>query len=381
MGSNQLPVILEATKNVAASGEIPLEKINEIYNFSHQLVATDTLDILLESIVQYAVEIVQVSFCKIFTLENDQMFSSKAVYYKDVTQNPVRLNTELDQSKTIQNYFKNILQYNQPFIISASKQILEKEESRLFEFYSASQLCFVPMRVNSEKIGLLILGDQSEIIKDGFDDDKIRLSSLIADLAASAIHRVSLSKILKSNQIETVLALAKTIEARDPYTGGHSKKVVDLAVKTAKNMNLSTADIQTIRMAAFLHDIGKISVPDEILKKPGPLTDDEWAVMKKHPDVGADIILSVSKLAYVAPLVRFHHEKYNGSGYPYGLQGDWIPLGARILSVVDAYSAITDGRVYKSAKPHEYAMQEIIKCSGSEFDPKVVAAFINSFED
>ena len=381
MESNNLPGILEATKNITTSGEIPLEKINEIYNFSHQMVATDTLDILLESIVQYAVEIVQISFCKILTLENDQVFSSKAVFYKDPSRNKTRLSSELDRSKSIQQFFRTILQYNQPYIVSSDKSFLEKDESRLLDFYSAHQLCFSPMRVNSEKIGLLILGDHADSKENIFNDDKIRLSSLIADLAASAIHRVSLSKILKSNQIETVLALAKTIEARDPYTGGHSKKVVDLAIKTAKHMNLPSADIQTIRMAAFLHDIGKISVPDEILKKPGALTDDEWAVMKKHPDVGADIILSVSKLAYVAPLVRFHHEKYDGSGYPYGLQGDWIPLGARILAVVDAYSAITDGRVYRPARTHEEAIKEILNCSGTEFDPKVVDAFINSFDD
>ena len=301
MESKNLPDILEATKNITKTGEIPLEKINEIYNFSHQLVATDTLDILLESIVQYAVEIVQISFCKILTLENDQMFSSKAVYYKDPSNNTSRLNSEIVQSKSIQQFFKTILQYNQPYIISLEKPFLEKDENRLLEYFSARQLCFSPMRVNSEKIGLLILGDQANSAENCFNDDKIRLSSLIADLAASAIHRVSLSKILKSNQIETVLALAKTIEARDPYTGGHSKKVVDLAIKTAKYMNLPSAEIQTIRMAAFLHDIGKISVPDEILKKPGSLTDDEWAVMKKHPDVGADIILSVSKTGLCRP--------------------------------------------------------------------------------
>ena len=209
MESKNLPDILEATKNITKTGEIPLEKINEIYNFSHQLVATDTLDILLESIVQYAVEIVQISFCKILTLENDQMFSSKAVYYKDPSNNTSRLNSEIVQSKSIQQFFKTILQYNQPYIISLEKPFLEKDENRLLEYFSARQLCFSPMRVNSEKIGLLILGDQANSTENCFNDDKIRLSSLIADLAASAIHRVSLSKILKSNQIETVPCFGK----------------------------------------------------------------------------------------------------------------------------------------------------------------------------
>jgi putative nucleotidyltransferase with HDIG domain len=354
-------------------------RMEEIYQFSRQLVATNAIDVLLESVVRYAVDIVQVTFCRILTQEPDQTFSCQASFFRRASETSGQNVIDFQSEHGLQSFYDQVSRRTSPLFLhnTGPNSLLE---AHILQLYKAACLCFVPMQVNTEPIGILVFGDERSETRESFGPEKIRLALLISDLAASAIHRASLSKILQSSRIETVMALVKTIEARDPYTGGHSKKMVELSVRTAQVMGLNDADIQTIRQAAYLHDIGKISVPDEILHKPGPLDQGEWLVMRKHPDIGADIILSVSKLAHVAPIVRFHHERYNGRGYPYEMEGELIPLGARIISVVDAYSAITDGRVYKPARPHNEAIAEIKRCSGSDFDPRVVEAFLRLFE-
>jgi putative nucleotidyltransferase with HDIG domain len=168
------------------------------------------------------------------------------------------------------------------------------------------------------------------------------------------------------------------MDARDSYTAGHSQRICDLAQAVGKALGCSEDDILDLQWAALLHDIGKIGVPDEILRKPGPLSFDEWRVMRQHPLIGADIINPVSKLENVVPIVRHHQEKFDGSGYPDGLSGSEIPLGARILAVVDAYIAITDERVYRNARSRQEALLEIQRNIGTHFDPAVVEAFIQS---
>jgi PAS domain S-box-containing protein/putative nucleotidyltransferase with HDIG domain len=176
--------------------------------------------------------------------------------------------------------------------------------------------------------------------------------------------------------LETVLALARAVDARDAYTGDHSQNLAAWAEALARSLNCPNDEIRTIYWAAMLHDIGKLGVPDEILKKPGKLNEQEWEVMKRHPETGASILLPVKGLNGVAQIIRSHHERYDGRGYPDGLSGEQIPLGARILAVVDAYGAITDNRVYRKARSSREALAEIRACSGGQFDPVVVDAFM-----
>jgi len=151
--------------------------------------------------------------------------------------------------------------------------------------------------------------------------------------------------------------------------------MADMATKVSQAMDLSESEIEAVYWAAILHDIGKIGVPDKILNKPRPLTKKEWVVMKEHPVIGAKIVSPVKSLAPVAPLIQAHHERHDGSGYPYGLAGDDIPLGSRILAVIDAYMAIRDERVYSKRHTHKQSIKEIKKNSGTQFDPAVVEVF------
>jgi putative nucleotidyltransferase with HDIG domain len=171
-------------------------------------------------------------------------------------------------------------------------------------------------------------------------------------------------------------ALGEAIESRDHYTSGHVEEVGGLAVDLAIALGLEDAEIETVRRGALLHDIGKIAVGEQVLQKRGPLTPAELEVMRKHPPIGAQIVQHVKSLAAVVPLVLHHHEKYDGSGYPQGLRGKEIPLGARIIAVADAYHAMTSDRPYRPGMSQHQAVSELLRCVGTHFDPAVVEAFL-----
>jgi putative nucleotidyltransferase with HDIG domain len=170
--------------------------------------------------------------------------------------------------------------------------------------------------------------------------------------------------------------LSSALDLRDEATEGHSRRVVELSVTIARQLSIDGAHLTDLERAAILHDIGKITVPDAVLSKPGPLTKAEWEEMRKHPEAGYRMIRDVPFLDDAAEIILCHHERYDGGGYPNGLKGEQIPLGARIFAVVDAYDAMTSDRPYRKARPHQYALEEIRRNVGSQFDPSAVAAFL-----
>ncbi|MBC7087419.1 MAG: HD-GYP domain-containing protein [Tissierellales bacterium] len=182
---------------------------------------------------------------------------------------------------------------------------------------------------------------------------------------------------MRNLYISTIQALNKAVEAKDSYTSGHANRVEELAVGLAKASHLSFDSIENIRTAAVLHDIGKIGIKDEILNKAGKLTKEEYEIIMKHPTIGADIIGKVNFLSDVTKIVRHHHEKYDGTGYPDGLKGEEIPIEASILMIADTFDAMTTDRPYRKALTKEMAIEELKKYSGTQFDPKLVETFIN----
>ena len=175
-----------------------------------------------------------------------------------------------------------------------------------------------------------------------------------------------------------IRALAAALDARDPYTAGHSERVSALAVAMGKAMSLSDADVDTLRLGALLHDIGKIGVPDNILGKPAALTPAEFELIRAHPAVGARILRSIPFLAPHLPIVELHHERPDGRGYPHGLHGDAIPLAARIVHVADAYDAMTSARAYRPARLPQEAIAELRRCTGTDFDAASVEALVRA---
>ena len=191
------------------------------------------------------------------------------------------------------------------------------------------------------------------------------------------------SIITQDNKLyhEFVECISSALDARDPYTGDHSRRVSDTATVLAKMLGLADDEIQEIHIAAHLHDIGKIGIPDSILLKPGRLDDEEWALMKQHPQIGADILSKSPSFSRISAIILHHHERYDGKGYPRGLKGTGIPLMGRILTIADCFDAMTARRPYKQERSIDYAAGELKKNSGTQFDPELVPVFLSLIED
>jgi putative nucleotidyltransferase with HDIG domain len=192
--------------------------------------------------------------------------------------------------------------------------------------------------------------------------------------------RLAYARYVETRELfeQTIEALAKAVDARDPYTRNHSSRVSHIAEAMCRVMRLPEAEIEKIKWAGLLHDIGKIGIRDNVLLKEGPLDKRERILMNQHPTIGAEIVAPASQLSTEAPLIRSHHEWFNGSGYPEGIEALGIPLGARILTIADAYEAMTSSRPYrKTPLTHEQAVDQLEKFSGIQFDPDIVPVLVN----
>lgn len=176
---------------------------------------------------------------------------------------------------------------------------------------------------------------------------------------------------------EVVDALAAAVDAKDNYTCGHSERVAEMSLAIAKEMRLSDEEQYLIHIGAHLHDVGKIGIPDAVISKPGRLTNEEFSMIKDHPVIGYQIVSKVKILQSVSLIIRHHHERIDGDGYPDRLAGAEIPLGARIVAVADAFDAMTTTRTYKTSMSVREALQELTRCSDTQFDRKVVEVFTN----
>jgi len=171
-------------------------------------------------------------------------------------------------------------------------------------------------------------------------------------------------------------ALARAIDAKSGWTSGHSDRVSEMSVALGRELGLSRVELEQLHRGGLLHDLGKIGIRSTILDKPGKLTDEEMRIVREHPQIGADILAPIEAFADVIPIVRHHHERYDGKGYPLGLAGEQIPLVARILAVVDVYDALTSERPYRKALSKREVVEDFRSVAGSQFDPVVVAAFL-----
>jgi putative nucleotidyltransferase with HDIG domain len=248
---------------------------------------------------------------------------------------------------------------------------------------------FVTKPVNMEKLLFLIkkgtelhsLMAANRKLADGLKENNTSLQKqnllLAKRIEESTRNLTRLYEDLRSIYMRTIKALAQAIEARDHYTHSHSENVAKIAVSIAAELGLSSVEIETVREACELHDLGKIGIEDAVLLKPASLTPQEWEQIKKHPITGAQILEPLTFLNDVIDLVRQHHEHYDGTGYPEGRKGEDILLGARIIHIADAYEAMRSARSYrKTPLTKEAAVAEIVKNRGTQFDPKVVDAFL-----
>ncbi len=208
----------------------------------------------------------------------------------------------------------------------------------------------------------------------------------IADVDLEVSDKVSTEKnqdkrVQKHSDIiptQTVQALTAVASAHDKGTNEHAHRILTLAAATARQMQRPEEEMHLLQLAALLHDIGKIGIPDAILRKPGPLTEEEWTIMRRHPEIGRQILTQTGGVfQHLAEIVVAHHEHWDGNGYPRGIAGEDIPMSARILTVADSYDAMTSRRVYREPLSAEQARNELLRCSGTQYDPLVVEAFLH----
>ncbi|MCK4602304.1 MAG: response regulator [Phycisphaerae bacterium] len=215
-----------------------------------------------------------------------------------------------------------------------------------------------------------------------FDLDKLAKATsraaegepLSSPLAIRAARAMQSEPYLRQASLESIRALVRAVEAKDPYTRRHSEQVTHYALNLAGHFNLSPDQMATIRVASLLHDIGKIGIPDEILTKAGALSEEEFEHVRLHPRLGAEILQNISVFAEEARLVRYHHENWDGSGYPDGLAGEEIPFGSRIINVADSIDAMLMQRTYKNAYPIEKVVSELQRCAGAQFESTIALA-------
>lgn len=252
-----------------------------------------------------------------------------------------------------------------------------KEVDGETRFKTRNLLC-VPIKVKRKVVGVLEAVNKRG--SEGFNEDDLSLFTSLADQVAIALDNARLYQELEETFFQTAESLAEAIEQRDPYTGGHTRRVGNYSLAIARHLKLNRLERKWLKIASALHDIGKIGIEDRILKKPEHLTIEEFNAIKLHSNMGAEILKHIRQLKEIIPGVKYHHEKVDGGGYPEGLRGGNIPILAKIVAVADTYDAMTTDRPYRAALSREEAVQELRRCAGTQFDRKVVRAFNQAYK-
>jgi HD-GYP domain-containing protein (c-di-GMP phosphodiesterase class II) len=240
----------------------------------------------------------------------------------------------------------------------------------------AGRFIVAPLHLDGGRVGALTadVGDRR------IGDRSLRLFAGLANQATLAIESAEHYAELERTFVSTIAALANALEANDEYSSSHARWITDMALHVGGALQLDGEAMKRLELGALFHDIGKIGVPSEILRKPGPLTDEEFEIVKSHPELGEKILAPIERLADVRPVVRACHERWDGLGYPDGLKADEIPLEARIVLVCDAFHAMVTDRPYRARLASDEAVRRLGEASGSQFDPVVVDAFLRLYD-
>lgn len=335
-----------------------------LYEMSRSLGLTLDLEALLESVLESALRIFEAEIGYIILTDRESgALSVTAAHGIDTVRPGDRL--------TANSMSEWVIREGRPLIFNPATADLRDREPESFSGAVAA-LC-VPLQTNEGPIGSITVGTRDQGRR--FTGDDVRLLATIANHVTIAIGNIGLFSSVQEAYLATVRALAAAVDAKDPYTRGHSEGVASYALKIGSQLGLSQEQMTALEMSAYLHDIGKIGISEDILLKPGKLTEAEMSQMRHHPLIGANILKPVAFPWPIAPVVRHHHEHYDGTGYPAGLRRDEIPMLARVLAVADAFEAMVADRPYRRGRSDQEAMLELRRCAGTQFDPRIVEAF------
>jgi len=370
--------IAELQEPVAETGNLLEERlmmneaINIIENLSETISSSLGMNELAGEIVKHTSTVLNVEICALLLLdENTDILSIIAsTGIADESINSIRIKNGKEISGLVAK-FNEIKVINNLAIQASSYQLK-------YETCYKHTLVSIPLSIKNKVIGVLNVSNR----KTGkpFSPVDVEILKIIALESAVALQNFKLIKEQHQDYINTIIALASAIDARDPYTYQHSNNVTKYAVRIAKEMKLPSKMIEDIKYASLLHDVGKIGIRDDVLMKPGKLTDEEFLQIKNHPIKGEEIIKSLPFLKGIGRIMRHHHERFDGKGYPDGIKGKDIELSARILKIADFFDAITTDRPYRKAFSLEEAKNELIKNKGVELDPNLTDCFLEILE-
>ena len=348
-----------------------LEPALEVIEAVQRLGALEDIPEMLAALARHLTGVLGADACLISMVDRDRGTLRNRIGYRRPPQRwerPVRAHRIADYPRTAE-----VIETGRPFTCVLGRRA-DRAEGRMLEQLGFHSLLMLPLPVDDAPYALIEVYDRRPR---RFDPAEVRLCQTLAAEAGQVVGRARMQERLEDAYFATLGTLAAALEAKDAYTNDHASQIADLAGAVCDQLDIAPADARMIRLGALLHDIGKIGIPEAILRKDGPLDDEEWAVMHEHPRIGARILEPVPYFAELVPLVASSHERYDGRGYPDGLAGDAIPLGSRVIAVCDAFHAMTEDRVYRKALPVREAVTEIARCSGSQFDPRCVVALLN----
>ena len=269
---------------------------------------------------------------------------------------------------------REVIRSGRPRETSLSDPRADPNERRFAAEMGFGRILICRLALEGKPIGTV---EAMRIEDRAFRADDGRQVDILCKFAANAYQRIQLSSKLELHYTETIEALVSALEARDPYTQAHAGRIRDTAVALATAMKIPGEVRRAVRLGSILHDVGKIGISDAILSKPGPLTDVEWAEMRTHPAIGERMLAGIDFLGPSLPIIRHHHERWDGRGYPDGLAEEAIPIGARIVAVCDAFDAMTTDRPYRRAMSLPRACDELVKESGKQFDPQCASLLVD----
>ncbi|MFH1132125.1 MAG: HD domain-containing phosphohydrolase [Pseudomonadota bacterium] len=361
---------------------IRLKEALSLYKISEAISQSLSLDHILELIVDVAVEEMQADVVTLLFKEEDGVFRerirSNKIAEKDVV-------GELDIDELLRHYKRDL-----PLLSHGPKThdffLQPPRGRRLVSF------CSVPLPIRNEVEGMLNAYSYTRGYR--FTEGQRKMLAVLGGRTAASIENARLyENLLKSNQEleaaklsleenfrQTIVAFAHALEESDRYTLGHSERVSLYSRVIARGLKLNEQEVDTVSLAAQMHDIGKIGIPGKKLNKPGKLNSEETSLLRSHPEKGKRILEPIPFLRELIPGIYCHHERFEGSGYPQALKGDEIPLVGRIIAVADSYDAMTSDRAYRKALSHEAAIKEVQRCSGTQFDPKITSVFLFEIE-
>lgn len=356
-------------KKLQGQLSIATKELATVYTVSREIISTLDLQEVFSTIARIVCSIINTRACILRMLDKDRkqmvIVSSHGVSKKYIDSTPLKVGEGLSG-----------------IVAKTGKAIVcpqvSKEESVRHSYYINKEgyqsALGIPIIFKGEVLGSIVTCD--ELVRN-YTKTEVMLLSTFASQVAVAIKNAQLHEKVHLNYLDTVNALALAVEARDPYTHGHSERVTAYAIEIARALGLPKSQIRVVRSCGKLHDVGKIAVPDAILSKPGPLTEGERAIIQLHPIKGVEMLAPLKFLESGFPLIKHHHERLDGNGYPQGLKKTDIPIIARIFTCADAFDAMASDRPYRTKLPLKKAIGELEENAGSQFDPYVVKRFVS----